>query len=192
MPRVLALGLVVMLVSACGPKIRHYPELSNRWLFACCNLHFNKRFYASDANYSYAPDPIVVPAGTPVFVIDDNPAELHLLPEGQNQSLELTFKFGTSRMTADQYFHTVLLESDPREAMARTPSEVATAIQEGRLVEGMTKAQAVMARGYPPFHRTEGIEADTWTYYENADQVDVVQFVDGKLATVTRTDAPSR
>lgn len=191
MARALALGLVAMLVGACGPTGRHYPEFADHWRFACCNLHFNKRHYASDANYSYAPDPQVVPAGTPVWVTRDNEEDLHLLANGQGEELELAFKFGTSHMTPEQYFRTVLLESDPRGTLAAIPSDVAPAIRDGRLVVGMTKAEAIVARGYPPFHRTAGTDADVWTYYEDPDQVDVVQFVDGRISTITRTDAPS-
>ncbi len=192
MPRALVLGLVVMALGACGPKTRYYPGLADRWRYACCTLHFNKRLYASDANYSYAPDPLVVPAGTPVWVTGDDRDEVHLLPNGQSQSLELAFKFGKSRMSADQYFRNVLLESDPRGTLPNPPGDLAGAIREGRLLVGMTKAQAITARGYPPFHRTDGTESDVWTYYDNPDQVDVVQFVEGKVATVTRTDAPTR
>jgi len=55
---------------------------------------------------------------------------------------------------------------------------------------GMTKWEAATARGYPPFHRTTSPDADEWTYYESRDVVDVVQFVNGHIASITPGPAP--
>jgi hypothetical protein len=54
----------------------------------------------------------------------------------------------------------------------------------------MTKWEAAAARGYPPFHRTTSPDADEWTYYESRDVVDVVQFVNGHIASITPGPAP--
>jgi len=70
------------------------------------------------------------------------------------------------------------------------PDNIAAGIKDGRLVEGMTKDQALIARGYPPRHRTPSLELNEWLYYETPGFVDRVVFVDGKLQSVTRGPAP--
>jgi hypothetical protein len=49
------------------------------------------------------------------------------------------------------------------------PHEPATAdaIKNGVLKLGMTKEQVLMARGYPPGHKTPSVEADAWTYWSS-------------------------
>jgi hypothetical protein len=102
----------------------------------------------------------------------------------------LAFKFGKAQMPAEKWFRSVLLDEDPRVAFRRWPAEAVEEISAGRLALGMTKEQAVMARGYPPFHRTAGLEADEWLYYASPGFVDRVQFVGGRIASIGREDAP--
>lgn len=37
----------------------------------------------------------------------------------------------------------------------------------GVIAKGMTKDTVLLARGYPPFHKTAGIKADIWKYWRN-------------------------
>lgn len=54
-------------------------------------------------------------------------------------------------------------------------------IKFGRLRKGMTKEEAILARGYPPVHRTSSTEDDQWVYQQNRFAVQTVIFADGKL-----------
>lgn len=54
-------------------------------------------------------------------------------------------------------------------------------IKYGRLRKGMTKEEAILARGYPPVHRTYSTEDDRWIYQQNRFAVQTVVFADGKL-----------
>jgi len=47
--------------------------------------------------------------------------------------------------------------------------------------EGMTKEEAILARGYPPVHRTYSTEDDRWVYQQNRFVTQTVVFADGKL-----------
>lgn len=51
----------------------------------------------------------------------------------------------------------------------------------GVIAKGMTKNTVLMARGYPPFHVTKGIEANTWKYWRNRWITAIVTFKDGKV-----------
>jgi len=37
----------------------------------------------------------------------------------------------------------------------------------GVIAKGMTKDTVILARGYPPFHATNGIKSDKWKYWRN-------------------------
>jgi len=49
----------------------------------------------------------------------------------------------------------------------------------GVIAKGMTKDTVLMARGYPPFHKTAGIKANTWKYWRNRWITADVIFTDG-------------
>lgn len=44
-------------------------------------------------------------------------------------------------------------------------SEVVEAIKKGVVIEGMTRAQVIMAMGYPPEHKTPSIDSPEWLYW---------------------------
>ena len=54
-------------------------------------------------------------------------------------------------------------------------------IRVGRLRLGMTKEEAILARGYPPVHRTYSTEDDRWVYQQNRFVTQTILFADGKL-----------
>ncbi len=54
-------------------------------------------------------------------------------------------------------------------------------IRVGRLRLGMTKEEAILARGYPPVHRTSSTEDDRWVYQQNRFVTQTILFADGKL-----------
>lgn len=58
----------------------------------------------------------------------------------------------------------LLLSKEPT-PLDRLPVELAQAIREGVMRKGMTKEQVLMARGYPPAHRTPSINEQRWTYW---------------------------
>jgi hypothetical protein len=185
--------LLLVLVAACSasrPQVAS--ETEGRELYTCCNLWFDLGRYASDANYEYRTyrESVMLPLGTRVRVTEDHGSMLQFEPEGMVDTFRLAFKFGKAKMTAGEWFRLILVEDDPRAAVARLPSDAAAAITEGRLAIGMTRPQAIMARGYPPFHRTAGVEADEWLYYASPGFVDRVTFVEGRIAAVRREEAP--
>ncbi len=59
-----------------------------------------------------------------------------------------------------------------------------TNILNGAVAMGMTKNSVILSRGYPPFHMTKGIEADTWKYWRNRFMTALVTFTDGKVSKI--------
>jgi len=56
-----------------------------------------------------------------------------------------------------------------------------TAIKNGELRKGMTKEQAILARGYPPAHKTPSIDGDRWVYWSSKFVQLTVVFSNGRL-----------
>ena len=169
---------------------RYYPELANRSLYTCCNLPFNRDGDASDANYENIGG-TTIPLGTRVTVVNDHRNVIDFRAAIPSQQVfTLVFRFGRAHMKAADYFGLILVPDDPTPRLKSLDPSIAAAVREGRIMPGMTKAEVLLARGYPPFHHTAGVTADRWTYYESPMVVDVVDFVDGRVATVTRGPAP--
>lgn len=188
------LVILSILIGACGHHAPRYPELANRQLYLCCNLWVSRRNTAGDANYSsyYAErDGAMIPAGTRVAVLEDGENELKLSFQGMTEPFSFGYRYGRDVMPAGQYFRLLLLENNPRRSLDGAPPEVISAVNDGQLIPGMTKEQAIIARGYPPFHHTPGIQANEWLYYASPGFVDRVRFVDDRIEKIEREDAPT-
>ena len=57
-------------------------------------------------------------------------------------------------------------------------------IKIGNMVNGMSKDEVLIARGYPPTHATPSIKINTWTYWRNKFDRLVLQFDDDKLSNI--------
>ncbi len=58
------------------------------------------------------------------------------------------------------------------------------AIEAGKIEEGMSKDAVLVARGYPPAHRTASTEVNSWRYWKGRHNTMVVQFEDGRVASI--------
>ena len=45
------------------------------------------------------------------------------------------------------------------------PPKVREAIQEGKVIPGMTREQVILSVGYPPTHRTPSVDATVWNHW---------------------------
>lgn len=67
-------------------------------------------------------------------------------------------------------------------SLKRYDDDIAAAIRNGQMRLGMTKVQVLMARGWPPAHRTPTLEQDAWVYWPSRFITQTIVFKDGKLA----------
>ena len=51
---------------------------------------------------------------------------------------------------------------------------------------GMSKAAVLAARGYPPIHGTQSLEANTWKYWETRHETTLINFENNKVVSVGR------
>ncbi len=121
----------------------------------------------------------LIPINTPVHVtaISKRKIALKRLDNGEPIYIDNVEKY--SRKTTAQ-FASVLLSS------AKTPIErlappLSSAIAAGELRKGMTKEQALMARGYPPAHETPSTDDDRWKYWSSRFVTQTIVFTNGRL-----------
>ena len=187
---VAALAILATLTVACEPtrssRARSAEDRPSAYL--CCTLRFNGSHEASDANYDY-PDKVVIPAGTPVHDVWLTSAKAEFVPEGGTTTYSLQFRYGRAAMSPGAFYGMIFLSDDPL-ARLRADAAVREAIRDGRLLPGMTKGEALMARGYPPAHRTPSINGDEWLYYSQRSLCERVRFVDGRIASIEQTEPP--
>jgi len=99
-------------------------------------------------------------------------------------------RYGRGEMDIAGFFGKVLLDEDPTASLKDASAEIRQAIRDGRVIVGMSKAETIMARGYPPAHQTPRLDGSEWIYYVSNGIVDSVRFVDGRVSEIERGAAP--
>ena len=185
----LALVATAWLTASChraAPPSPALQQLEGRSLFTCCNLHYEKQDI-NDANYWVGK---LLPAGTPVRI--EKTADGAVTFSAGDVQLTLTHEYGTKEESFDQYLAKVLVADDPKPRVAAYPPAVRRAIENAKVEVGMTRAQVLLSLGYPPTHRTAGVEAREWTYWYNRWVTYKVAFDDsGKVSEVIGRPAPT-
>jgi hypothetical protein len=188
--------LAAALLASCSPMRGEPfdPDLEGRDLYLCCNLYFDIARAASDANYEryrssgYGPGPELA-AGTRVKIVKVGSSGVQFTPEDSSAIYTLGFSYGKKVMSARDYFANIFRQSDPTESLQGVSRRLQIAIEQGQLIEGMTREQALMTRGYPPAHRTPDLAADEWIYFVTGGTIDRVKFSAGKIASISRQPA---
>jgi hypothetical protein len=181
------LGALAIVACACLPSAKTVRD-TGRWAYLCCTMRFNPSREASDANYDYR-DKTVLPAGTQVFVKVDGSKAVFVL-NSQPAGYSIEFRYGRKALTASQYFDRLFVAEDPVRGLPDNPA-LRDAVRDGKLAVGMTKDEAIMARGYPPAHHTPTTDGDDWLYYAHYQLCEQVHFVDGRIASIEQMPPPS-
>ncbi|QJD31409.1 hypothetical protein GNH96_10775 [Methylococcus geothermalis] len=161
-------------MAACAPRYDpNAPAL--RTGYTCCNLHFEGD-WISDGNYGDEP---FIAAGTPVKVygMSGNVAYAEI----GGRLMRLGHDYGRKQESLQQWVEKVVVTKDPKVRLATFPAEVQEAIRIGKMLEGMTKEQAIMAVGYPLTSDTTSLDAPVWHYWLSSfDQYQLVWDKQGK------------
>jgi hypothetical protein len=108
----------------------------------------------------------------------------------QGQEFEIELEYGPPRISAEEYFPLILREENPADRLAGLAPDMAAAIRDKTIVVGMGRAETAMARGFPPFHQTAGIDAPTWFYYDDQDIGQYVTFTDDRVTEIRTAQTP--
>jgi hypothetical protein len=121
----------------------------------------------------------VLPVNTKVQLVSKGGSAMKLKVVSTGVTIKVVNKEGYSGRDIDGIAE-YMLSSEPT-PIEKFQEEVSGAIKAGELRIGMTKQQALLARGYPPAHQTGSLDADTWKYWNSKFVIQTVVFRDGIL-----------
>jgi hypothetical protein len=171
----LLLGLAA---AACkGPVVANPMAGQTRYL--CCNLYYEKTEIA-DVNFHVG---TMIALGTPVHVLEVRRYSVKFQPEGY-EPLTMVLKYGKDFISIDTLMNDWFVDEDPRGALRKMPAKTVQAIETGSVEPGMTRAQVLMALGYPPRHRTPTLEQPDWHYWQNRWHQYIVWFEGDRVGRV--------
>jgi hypothetical protein len=149
--------------------------------FSCCNLHYEND-WLSDGNYAGLP--MMVPVGTPITVLSYGRYRANVTVDGKK--MRLGQDYGRDQETVDQWVHKIVVEGDPKARIAAYPPKIREAIRQGKVLQGMTKEQAIMAVGYPMTSETPSLDATFWRYWVSSfEEYQLVWGTNGLLKEIT-------
>ena len=129
--------------------------------YTCCNLR-HADDWISDGNWGSFP---MIPAGSPIKVVGYGSNRAFVEIDGK--AFRIGHDYGRTQESLEQYVAKLVVQDSPRERIAAYPDPIREAIRTGRLTQGMTREQALIAAGYPPTHRTPFLDAPVWTYWKD-------------------------
>jgi hypothetical protein len=175
----------MLVLAACrGPAVPH--PVTSQFRYLCCNLHYDKR-EITDMNYLRGK---VIPFGSRVQILAVGEDRVEFEAPGE-QPITLVLQYGAERMSMDEYLDRIFLVDDPYTRLPKLPPDAKRArevdrtrrlVEEGTISVGMTRAEVLMAIGYPPAHRTPSLDASPWRYWvDPSDTFDV--YFDGDVVS---------
>ena len=148
--------------------------------FACCDLHYSKD-WINDGNYASLP---MIPAGTPIEVLSYGRHRAMVTINGR--PMRLGHDYGRDQETLDVWVNKIVVPADPRPRIASWPAAVQAAIREGKVMNGMTREQTIVAIGYALTSENPFADADTLRYWRSTHEEYQLHFgPDGRLNSVT-------
>ena len=135
-------------------------------------------FKGKSATTNYAVD-VLIPVNSKVKLADEDGDELELvLLEG---NVEFTVVNVEKHSKQDIATIKSRLLGDKPVDLAKFSKLGKDAIKVGEVKPGMTKAEVLIARGYPPGVGTLNTESDTWKFWQTKWHTILVQFQDGQV-----------
>ena len=119
-----------------------------------------------------------VPINTKVKLLSMGAEEYLISVKGETITVKNNYKHSGCSV---EEFASKMLSEEPTDIDALGKG-LAADIKYGSLRLGMTKEQAIMARGYPPVHETASIEMDRWVYWSSRFVKLTIVFYDGILS----------
>lgn len=147
--------------------------------FACCNLHYEKD-WISDGNYAGLP---FLPAGTPVKVLSLGRHKAYA--EINGKKMRFGHDYGRDQESLEQWISKIVVEQDPTPRVQSYPAAIQAAINEGRVMVGMTKEEAITSIGYPLTSETPSLETPVWRHWVSSfEEYQLRWGSDGKLKEI--------
>jgi hypothetical protein len=165
--------LIAAAISGCAQNARE-PGAG----FLCCNMRSDGA-WISDSNYAES-GKYLVPYGTPVKITGYGRYRVFVELEGKRQALGNDY---SRDLSMEVFARRYVVPTDPRADAAATSDKIRTAIDSARVTRGMTRAQVLIALGYPITSENPHLDGKRWRYWRWTLSPFVVHFGDNQLVT---------
>ena len=128
--------------------------------YLCCNMRTDGS-WISDINYEES-GKTMLPLGTPLKFKDYGRYRVYVEIAGKRQALGNDY---SRDLTKEQFAARYIQAMDPRGKLASAPAKIRKAVESARVAKGMTRAQVIMAVGYPVTSETPSLEAKVWKFW---------------------------
>lgn len=145
------------------------PEMGYTY-FLRYSLHYERSTY-NTTNYERG---MLLPVNTQVTLLSLSPKAMTFQVESTGEVIKV--KNNSSYTGKDMNGMAELMFSDTPTNIEAFPDRVSTAIRTGEIYLGMTKQQVLLARGYPPAHKTPSVDSDRWTYWSSRFVIQTIVF----------------
>lgn len=128
--------------------------------YLCCNF-FNDGSWVNDINYRSERHKLI-PAGTPVKVLGFGRWRLNVEIDGKKLDIGNDY---SRTIPLEEWARRIVVPEDPTKALAGAPRKIQEAVRDAKLLPGMTRAQVLLAVGWPPLSYNKDLEAPAWEYW---------------------------
>jgi hypothetical protein len=136
-------------------------------------------FKGQTSSVNYAVDAIV-PVNSKVTVLKESDSEMKLKSGNTEFAVVLVKKHTRIKMSA---FKARLLKETAVD-LSKFSKLAQEGIHSGQIVPGMTRAEVLVARGYPPDNATISLDVDTWKYWQTKWNTILVHFENDKVSDI--------
>lgn len=172
-PCAIVLAILVAPAAALAQKTQPYEG------FLCCSL-LSDGSWISDLAYEDGYKKIV-PAGTPVKFESFGRWRMYVEIEGKKLGIGNDY---SRTIDMDAFAAMYVPKEDPKLRLQAWPGNVREAIQQRKIMRGMTREQVIMALGHPPTSYTPDKTKPLWHYRYRAGDFQVFWTDEGKVDLV--------
>lgn len=124
---------------------------------------------------------VLLPVGSQVVITDTSSDEIRIQTE-DGETVTIANVEGYSGQDISGIYDRYFAAQQPD--LSRFSSAERAAIRSGEVRKGMSKAAVLVARGYPPAHKTPSTEANRWRFWVNRFRTQVVVFEGGRVSGI--------
>jgi hypothetical protein len=129
--------------------------------FLCCNMRTDGS-WISDINYDENQKKVIA-AGTPLKATGYGRYRVLVeLDGGVRQAIGNDY---SRNLAMDEFAKRYIVAQDPRARIAAFPARIKEAIQQARVMPGMTREQVLMSVGYPVTSENPVLDAPMWRFW---------------------------
>lgn len=177
--------VITIMLSGCGGTIGTLSPASQSAIDAGTTMYTKVSMWTEKnkvigTNYAVG---MHIPVNSPVTIVDIDAKVVTFNYDGQDIKYEVYTKY--TRVNAAQMLERLFSKSKSK--LSKHSAKIKESIANGLVITGMSKNEVLLARGFPPFHQTQGIKSDKWKYWRHRFATALVTFKNDKVVGIKGT-----